>query len=119
MLLNYSWVRRLESACTSLYLQDTEVNPQLFDDCSHEYTQQQNALAEKQNARKQRWERLEQLAKAKKASTSSGEAPASSAAVADEASDPSENQRRMEALRLQDDPHRSSAPVSTDKPAHV
>jgi serine/threonine-protein phosphatase 2A regulatory subunit B' len=89
----------------------------LFDDCSHEYTQQQNAQAEKQQARKQRWERLEQLAAARKTAAPSTTPPAPKPATpADEAIDPSENQRRMEALRLQDDPHRSSASVSTHDP---
>jgi serine/threonine-protein phosphatase 2A regulatory subunit B' len=69
-----------------------EVNPQLFEDCSHEYNQQQGALAEKQKARKQRWERLEQLAQTHKAS------------------DAADNSRRMEALRLGDDSNHVNRP---------
>jgi serine/threonine-protein phosphatase 2A regulatory subunit B' len=101
----------------SILIQSIEVNPQLFDDCSHEYTQQQNAQAEKQQARKARWERLEQLAQSRKSVTVSAPQQASNPpAPAEEVIDPSENQRRMEALRLQDDPHRSSASVSTQDP---
>ena len=34
-----------------------EVNPQLFDDCSHDYAEQQNQVREKEQARSARWER--------------------------------------------------------------
>jgi hypothetical protein len=64
-------------------------------------------LAEKQSIRKQRWDRLEQLAKARKAGNDA-EKPAGSQADPD----PS----RMEALRLQDDPHRSNSSVSKPLP---
>jgi serine/threonine-protein phosphatase 2A regulatory subunit B' len=89
-----------------------EVNPQLFDECSHEYTQQQGALQEKQAFRKQRWDRLEALAAARKAQPNHP-APLAAAppAVPRDEGDPLENQRRMEALRLQDDTHRTTAPV--------
>ena len=40
-----------------------EVNPQLFDDCSHDYAEQQNQVRDKQQARKSRWGKLEELAK--------------------------------------------------------
>jgi len=81
-----------------------EVNPQLFDDCTHEYGAQQSAQAQKQSDRKARWDKLEELAKAKKASAT----PAATPASKPEDGDP---ERRMEALRLQDD-HRTSNPVS-------
>jgi len=63
-----------------------EVNPQLFEDCSHEYNQQQGALAEKQLARKQRWERLELLAKGNGGIDK----------------DTGDNSQRLEALRISD-----------------
>ena len=50
-----------------------EVNPQLFDECSHDYTEQQsNAEAVKAN-RQARWDRLTQLVEQKQ---QNGQAPA-------------------------------------------
>ena len=49
-----------------------EVNPQLFDECSHDYTEQQNnAEAVKQN-RQAKWDRLSQLADSMKANVNGG-----------------------------------------------
>jgi Protein phosphatase 2A regulatory B subunit (B56 family) len=135
-----------------------EVNPQLFDECSHEYSQQQSSIAEKQASRRQKWEKLEALAKSNKemaaggaptnavlppAPLSAGPAtpsampplppsagstatnvtgpvgapPASNGATPagtdGEEGDPRENQRRMEALRLQDDAGRSGGAPAT------
>ena len=111
MLSSYLWVSWIP--CIHLSVSGTnmgvEVNPQLFDDCTHEYGAQQNAQAQKQSDRKARWDRLEQLATTKK-TPSQGGATTPSARL--DEGDPLENQRRMEALRLQDDPHRSSTSVS-------
>jgi serine/threonine-protein phosphatase 2A regulatory subunit B' len=87
------------------------VNPQLFDDCSHEYSEQQNAMAEKQTARQARWDKLDQLAKANKGKTAPVASSTAPVRAVGEEGDPLENQRRMEALRLQDDPHRTSSSV--------
>jgi serine/threonine-protein phosphatase 2A regulatory subunit B' len=87
------------------------VNPQLFDDCTHEYGAQQNAQVQKKSDRKARWDRVEQLALARKGQTTDG-ASNSTPLPRVEEGDPLENQRRMEALRLQDDSHRSSSSVS-------
>ncbi|KAK3679897.1 serine/threonine-protein phosphatase 2A 56 kDa regulatory subunit delta isoform [Recurvomyces mirabilis] len=49
-----------------------EVNPQLFDECSHDYTEQQNnAEAVKQN-RQAKWDRLSQLAESMKSNVNGG-----------------------------------------------
>lgn len=94
-----------------------EVNPQLFDDCSHDYAEQQNQAEEKKKARQAKWDRLAELAKAR----SNGKVPGPAASLAPPAqsdgvsksttpaghddSDPmhQDSQRRLEALRLQDD----------------
>src|SRR6202012_488580 len=44
-----------------------EVNPQLFDDCSHEYTEEQNNLEAVKASREAKWARLTQLAESMKA----------------------------------------------------
>ncbi|KAH7135310.1 phosphatase 2A regulatory B subunit-domain-containing protein [Dendryphion nanum] len=86
-----------------------EVNPQLFDDCSHDYAESQNTAAEVKQNRQNRWEQLEKLAQARKNDTASANAASHSSKVASpmrlDDSDPlsQDSQRRMEALRLQDD----------------
>lgn len=40
-----------------------EVNPQLFDDCSHEYTESQNNADARKKERQEKWDRLSALAK--------------------------------------------------------
>jgi serine/threonine-protein phosphatase 2A regulatory subunit B' len=43
-----------------------EVNPQLFDECSHEYTEQQNNADAVKAQRQAKWDRLAQLAESMK-----------------------------------------------------
>lgn len=43
-----------------------EVNPGLFDECSHEYTEQQNNADSVKAARQAKWDRLAQLAESMK-----------------------------------------------------
>lgn len=99
-----------------------EVNPQLFDECSHEYTEQQNNLEAVKASRQAKWDRLSQLAEQMKASNAAnGNHAASSRPPASghssrkgstvtspnrtDDSDPlsQESQQRLERLRLQDD----------------
>ena len=99
-----------------------EVNPQLFDECSHEYTEQQNNAEAVKANRQAKWDRLSQLAESMKANGTQAPAvrsgstysskPGSKVASpmrADD-SDPlsQESQQRMERLRLQDDPGKRS-----------
>ena len=39
-----------------------EINPQLFDDCSHEYTEQQNNAAAREALRQRKWAAIEEQA---------------------------------------------------------
>ena len=95
-----------------------EVNPQLFDECSHDYTEQQNNAEAVKQQRQAKWDRLTALAESMK---QNGHAPAvrppGSGGYADkngakvispmrqDDSDPlsQDSSRRMEQLRLQDD----------------
>lgn len=88
-----------------------EVNPQLFDECSHDYTETQNNAEAVKASRQAKWDRLTQLAESMK---QNGHAPATSrapgsyskssvkapAAIAED----EESRARMEQLRLQDRP---------------
>jgi serine/threonine-protein phosphatase 2A regulatory subunit B' len=87
-----------------------EVNPQLFDDCSHDYAESQNSADQRQQSRQKRWEKLAELANARqngkletKGSSSLQSKVGSPMRIDD--SDPlrEDSQRRLEALRLQDD----------------
>lgn len=82
-----------------------EVNPQLFDECSHEYTEQQNNAEAVKASRQAKWDRLTQLAESMK---QNGHAPAvrppqaygnQQSSTRTEDGDPIS----MERLRLQDD----------------
>ena len=42
-----------------------EVNPQLFDDCSHDYAESQNNAGQRQQSRQDRWDKLAKLAEAR------------------------------------------------------
>lgn len=45
-----------------------EINPQLFDECSHEYTEAQNNADQVKAERKSKWDRLAEQAKRNSAS---------------------------------------------------
>lgn len=100
-----------------------EVNPGLFDECSHEYTEQQKNLDTVKANRQAKWDRLTQMAESMKTSvngthTSSTRAPGSgyNSTKGSQATSPmrqddvdpmsQESQQRMERLRLQDDRER-------------
>lgn len=85
-----------------------EINPQLFDDCSHDYTEQQNSAAEREALRERKWAALGERANQRRAS-SGGVADAPPRAQAgtlprvDEADPAAEdNQKRLDSLKLQD-----------------
>ncbi|KJZ80425.1 hypothetical protein HIM_00275 [Hirsutella minnesotensis 3608] len=87
-----------------------EINPQLFDDCSHEYTEQQNTAAEREALRERKWAALGERADQQRASNKNAaamEAPpraqATTLARVDEVDPMSEdNQKRLDSLKLQD-----------------
>ena len=101
-----------------------EVNPQLFDECTHDYTEQQSNADAVKAARQAKWDRIAQLAETMKANGASSDSapavrpPVTSAFSAKggakattprtEDGDPlsRESQQRMERLRLQDDRER-------------
>ena len=88
-----------------------EINPQLFDDCSHEYTEMQNSAQAREQQRQDRWKKLEDLAKERKdnppPSTPSGSKPkfGSEGPPSSENADPSaqETRQRLRGLRLEDE----------------
>lgn len=86
-----------------------EINPQLFDDCSHDYTEQQNSAAAREALRERKWAALSQQADERRASLSLGHAEAPGRAQGgnlprvDEVDPAAEdNQKRLDSLQLQD-----------------
>jgi len=88
-----------------------EINPQLFDDCSHDYTELQNSAEAREQNRRNKWDKLAQLAKSRKSSTAPsaplivGSKPPADGQSRVEDMDPvtQDSQQRLNALKLQDE----------------
>lgn len=109
MLTIYSTIHGMVYNAMKLFM---EVNPQLFDECSHEYTETQNNADQRLQARQAKWDRLADLAQKMKsglppaASVMAGTAPGSRMITPSRTDDT--DPLRLEQLRLQDD---ATAPV--------
>ncbi|KAI9822660.1 MAG: Serine/threonine-protein phosphatase 2A 56 kDa regulatory subunit delta isoform [Pycnora praestabilis] len=104
-----------------------EINPQLFDDCSHDYTEMQNSAEQRQQARQSKWDKLAQQAKQKQ----NGKIPAviapSTSSLGSKINSPmrlddidpltQDSQKRLDALKLQDEsyPGRDRRPREYEK----
>ncbi|CAF9915657.1 MAG: Serine/threonine-protein phosphatase 2A 56 kDa regulatory subunit delta isoform [Heterodermia speciosa] len=88
-----------------------EINPQLFDECSHDYTEAQNNADQVKAERKSKWDRLAEQAKRNSASVQIALAPNTNPRGQkvnpppriDEDSITQDSQKRLDALRLQDE----------------
>lgn len=84
-----------------------EINPQLFDDCSHDYTEQQNSAAAREAMRERKWAALAEKAEQQRATNgtahTAGRAQGGNLARVDEV-DPvtDDNQKRLGSLKIQD-----------------
>lgn len=98
-----------------------EINPQLFDDCSHDYTEHQNNAEAREKAREAKWKALAEQAKHSK-TNGSARVPQSIAPVSrSKASTPmridemdpitEDNQKRLNSLKLQDGERRDRRPA--------
>ncbi|KFH43656.1 Serine/threonine-protein phosphatase 2A 56 kDa regulatory subunit delta isoform-like protein [Hapsidospora chrysogenum ATCC 11550] len=99
-----------------------EINPQLFDDCSHDYTEQQNSAAAREAIREQKWAALAEKAEQQRATNgaaaaahAAGRAQGGNLGRVDEVVDPvtEDNQKRLDSLKLQD-----SAAAAGRRPAN-
>lgn len=97
-----------------------EINPQLFDDCSHEYTEQQNSAEAREKARENKWKALEELAQRSKSNgalkSGTTNLPARTKVNPppriDELDPAAEdNQKRLDSLKLQDGERRERRPT--------
>ena len=102
-----------------------EINPQLFDECSHDYTEQQNSADQREQNRKDRWDMIEGQAKKQNGAPLP---PAPSLNVPEPIDEvealTNDNQKRLNNLKLQEEteapkdrPAREGTPnsVSTNK----
>jgi len=98
-----------------------EINPQLFDDCSHDYTEHQNNAEAREQAREAKWKALAEQAKHLKTNGST-RTPAAIAPISrSKASTPmridemdplaEDNQKRLDSLKLQDGDRRDRRPA--------
>ncbi|KAK4138652.1 protein phosphatase 2A regulatory B subunit [Trichocladium antarcticum] len=96
-----------------------EINPQLFDDCSHEYTEQQNSAAAREQLRERKWAAITDQANQRNAANgtvvAAGGAPPPHIAPAtlprvDEVDPSEDNRERLNSLNLQDGERRDRRP---------
>ncbi|KAF2826828.1 protein phosphatase 2A regulatory B subunit [Ophiobolus disseminans] len=94
-----------------------EVNPQLFDDCSHDYAESQNNASQRQQSRQDRWDKLAKLAEDRQNGTLPKPVPSTAAAASPMRLDDSDplSQGRLENLRLQDDASRDRRPKEYER----
>ena len=97
-----------------------EINPQLFDDCSHDYTEMQNSAEERQASRQNKWDKIAEQAKKKQ--SQNGQAISGAATKTSKVNpvpgaeeiDPvtQDSQKRLDALKLQDESRSTRDPKS-------
>lgn len=82
-----------------------EINPQLFDDCSHDYNEQQNNAPARQALREKKWAAITEQANKRKANgTSASQTTDEPDSMTDD------NQKRLDSLKLQDGDRRDRRP---------
>lgn len=86
-----------------------EINPQLFDDCSHEYTEQQNTAASREQVRERKWAIITEQANRRKAANGAGNVSGGPPVRTHPTPMPrldevtaEDNQKRLDSLKLQD-----------------
>ncbi|KAH6626889.1 phosphatase 2A regulatory B subunit-domain-containing protein [Chaetomium sp. MPI-SDFR-AT-0129] len=110
-----------------------EINPQLFDDCSHEYTEQQNSAASREALRQRKWAAIQDQANRRNGVNGNGNANPAAGAPAggalasaqwvagsglprvDEADAAEDNQKRLNSLKLQDGDRAGRRPDMHDR----
>lgn len=85
-----------------------EINPQLFDDCSHDYNEQRDTAEEREKARQSKWDQLALQASQRhksQPSTNNARVPKINTTTRIDEADPitQDSRERLDALRLQDE----------------
>jgi serine/threonine-protein phosphatase 2A regulatory subunit B' len=102
-----------------------EINPQLFDDCSHDYTEHQNNAEARERAREAKWTALAEQAKHSKTNGSARGMGAMASTSRSKTSTPmridemdpmtEDNQKRLDSLKLQDGERSARRPGAHDR----
>lgn len=92
-----------------------EINPQLFDDCSHEYTELQNSAESREQARQSKWEKLAAHAKDKKTTSPAAQREQTTSSKYDLDPITQDSQQRLDALKLDE----AQAKEQVEKPTSV
>ncbi len=97
-----------------------EINPQLFDDCSHEYTEQQNNAPAREAMRERKWAAITEQANRRKANGVTDKASGASVRGLgmprlDEVDGTEDNQKRLDSLKLQDGDRRERRPAGHER----
>ncbi|RAH67423.1 protein phosphatase 2A regulatory subunit RTS1 [Aspergillus aculeatinus CBS 121060] len=99
------WNRTIHSMVYNAMKMFMEINPQLFDECSHEYNERQNSAEQREQSRQTRWEKVLEQANERK----NGVAPPPQCQIAeipvqldDIDSVTQDSQKRLHALKLDD-----------------
>lgn len=85
-----------------------EINPQLFDECSHDYTEHQNSAEQREKSRQDRWDLVEQQAKRTNGAPALPPPTLSVPEPIDEVEAMThESQKRLNSLKLNEEPETS------------
>jgi serine/threonine-protein phosphatase 2A regulatory subunit B' len=88
-----------------------EINPQLFDDCSHDYTELQNSAEKREQARQSKWDRLAEQADKMKSGLAGPPVKAANAKYETDTMT-QDSQQRLDALKLHDEAAIGSKPTT-------
>lgn len=90
-----------------------EINPQLFDDCSHDYTEQQSTLEQRNQQRQHKWDKIAEQAKQMQSNPGTYKSSAVNKTRQNVVNAPprideidpitQDSQKRLDALKLQDE----------------
>lgn len=86
-----------------------EINPQLFDDCSHDYNELQNNADQRESARKAKWDKLQQQADKMKTGLNGAKATK----LKPEADATQDTQQRLGNFNLHDDTSKTTSVCSS------
>jgi serine/threonine-protein phosphatase 2A regulatory subunit B' len=104
-----------------------EINPQLFDECSHEFNEHQNTAERREKARTDRWDTIEQQARDRKNGIPPPPPPALDVPepIDEVEAMTHESQKRLNTLKLQEEPDASKERPSREgtpnsvRPVHL
>lgn len=95
-----------------------EINPQLFDDCSHEYTEHQQTAGAREALRERKWATIEGQANQRKLANGTADKAGSAARPQGsgmprlDENDAEDNQKRLDSLKLQDSDRNQRRPAT-------